>query len=134
MTTPPAPPPATDTPTVCKNVGTTLKGGWPPFQATLEQAKTQLSQRNLNGTEASLKQGGQQLNALGAQVKQDGSQASDANLKNTVTTLGTQLTSLGGSLNSLSSLKSFNPGQLAPTSKQLSSICKGNLAGVPLPG
>jgi len=44
------------------------------------------------------------------------------------------LTSLGGSLDSLTSLKSFNPAKLAPLSKQLASTCKGDLAGVPLPG
>jgi hypothetical protein len=134
MTTPPAAPPATDSPTVCKNVGSTLKGSWPAFQATLQQAKTDLAHRNLSGAQAALKQAGQQLQALGSQVTQDGSQAADANLKNTITMMGSQLTSLGGSLTSVTALKSFNPGKLAPTSKQLSSVCKGQLSGVPLPG
>src|SRR5262245_1642955 len=58
ITTPPAAPPATDSPTVCKNLAATLKGGWPAFQTTLQQAKTKLGQRDLNGTQASLKQGG----------------------------------------------------------------------------
>jgi hypothetical protein len=134
VTTSPPPPPATDTATVCKNLGTTFKGGWPAFQATLQQAKTQLGQRDLGAAQSSAKQAGQQLQALGAQVKQDGSQATDANLKNTTTSMGDQLNSLGASLNSLTKVSGFNPGQLAPLSKQLSSTCKGELAGVPLPG
>ena len=134
VTTPPPAPPATDTATVCKNLGTTLKSGWPAFQSTLQQAKTQLGQRNLGGAQSSVKQAGQQLQALGGQVKQDGSQATDATLKNTTTQLGDQLNSLGGSLNSLTKLNGFNPGTLAPLSKQLSTTCKGELAGVPLPG
>jgi len=134
VTTPPAAPPATDTGTVCKNLGTTLKGGWPAVQATLQQAKTQVGQRDLGAAQASVKQAGQQLQALGGQVKQDGSQATDATLKNTTNELGDQLTNLGGSLNSLTKLNGFNPGRLAPLSKQLSTTCKGELSGVPLPG
>jgi hypothetical protein len=134
VTTPPAAPPATDTGTVCKNLGTTLKGGWPAFQATLQQAKTQVGQRDLGAAQASVKQAGQQLQALGGQVKQDGSQATDATLKNTTAEMGDQLTNLGGSLNSLTKLNGFNPGRLAPLSKQLSTTCKGELSGVPLPG
>jgi hypothetical protein len=133
MMTPPAPPPATDTTSVCKNVRATLNAGWPAFQASLNQAKNQLSQRNLNGTEASLKQAGQQLQAMGAQVKQQGSQANDAKLKSTVTALGTEMTSLGASLNSLNSLKSFNPSRLTPLSHQLASTCKGEHSGAPHP-
>jgi hypothetical protein len=134
VTTPPAAPPAKDTTTVCKNLGSTLKGGWPAVQSTLEQAKTQLGQRDLGAAQSSVKQAGQQLQALGAQVKQDGSQADDANLKNTTASMGDQLNGLGGSLSSLTKLNGFNPGKLAPLSKQLSSTCKGELAGVPLPG
>jgi len=134
VTTPPAAPPATDTGTVCKNLGTTLKGGWPAVQATLQQAKTQVGQRDLGAAQASVKQAAQQLQALGGQVKQDGSQATDATLKHTTTELGDQLTNLGGSLNSLTKLNGFNPGRLAPLSKQLSTTCKGELSGVPLPG
>jgi hypothetical protein len=133
MTTPPAPPPATDTTSVCKNVQTTLNAGWPAFEASLSQARNQLSQRDLNGTQASLKQAGQQLQAMGAQVKHDGSQASDANLKSTVTALGAEMASLGTSLNSLSSLKSFDPHKLTPLSKQLASTCKGQHSGAPQP-
>jgi hypothetical protein len=127
-------PPATDTPSVCKNVGATLKGGWPAFQATLQQAKTDLAHRNLSGAQSSLKQAGQQLQALGAEVAQDGSQAGDASLQSTITSLGNELKTLGGSLTSVTALKSFNPGQLAPLSKQLAASCKGQLSGVPLPG
>jgi hypothetical protein len=134
MTTPPAAPPATDTPTVCKNVASTFKGGWPPIEATLQQAKTQALKHQLSAAQSSVKQAGQQLQALGAQVKQDGSQATDANLKNTLTSMGDQLTSLGASTNSVTSLKSFNPGKLTPLSKQLATQCKGQLSGVPLPG
>jgi hypothetical protein len=134
LTTPPAAPPATDSPTVCKNIGSTFKGGWPPIEATLQQAKTQVGQGNLTGAQASVQQAGQQLRALGAQVKQDGSQAQDANVKNTINTMAQKLDTLGASVNSLNGLKSFNPGTLAPTSKQLASACKGALNGVPLPG
>jgi hypothetical protein len=134
MTTSPPPPPATDTATVCKNLGTTFKGGWPAFEATLQQAKNQLKQRDLGAAQSSVKQAGQQLQAMGAQVKQDGSQATDATLKNTTSSMGDQLNSLGASLNSLTKANGFNPGQLTPLSKQLSTTCKGELAGVPLPG
>jgi len=134
VTTPPAAPPATDTATVCKNLGTTFKGGWPPIQATLQQAKNQVGQRDFGAAQASVKQAGQQLQGLGARVKQDGSQAGDATLKNTTASMGDQLNSLGGSLSSLTKLNGFDPGKLAPLSKQLSSTCKGELAGVPLPG
>jgi hypothetical protein len=134
MTTPPAAPPATDSPTVCKNVGSTLKAGWPAVEASLQQAKTDVAHRQLGAAQTSVKQAGQQLQALGAQVTQDGSQATNANLKNTVTSLGQHLSSLGASTNSVTGLKSFNPGTLAPLSKQLASECKGQLSGVPLPG
>jgi hypothetical protein len=136
VTTSPPPSPATDTATVCKNVGTTLKGGWPPFQATLQQAKDDVSHRNLGAAQNTVKQAGQQLQALGTQIMQDGSQASDSTLKNTTASLGDELNTLGGKLGSggLAGLKSFNPGKVAPLSKQLSSTCKGELAGVPLPG
>jgi hypothetical protein len=133
MTTPSAPPPATDTAGVCKNVQTTLNAGWPAFQASMNEAKNQLSQRNLNGTQASLRQAGQQLQAMGAQVKHDGSQATDASLKSTVTALGAEMASLGTSLNSLNSLKSFDPHKLTPLSKQLAATCKGQHSGAPQP-
>jgi hypothetical protein len=134
VTTSPPPSPAHDTATVCKNIATTLKSGWPAFEATLQQAKTQVAQGNLGAAQNTATQAGQQLRALGAQVKLDGSQANDTTLKNTTTTMGDQLNSLGGSLSSVTAFKSFNAGNVGPTSKQLASTCKGELSGVPLPG
>ena len=124
-----APAAADDTPTVCAAVYKTISTGEDKFLADMQQVSNLANSGDLVGAEAAVKTAGADLTAMATQVRQNAAKADDANAKNTINELATELDSLGNTLNTgLTGLQNFDGSKLDSLASKVSTLC-----GTPLP-
>ena len=121
--------PTDDTPTVCAAVYKTIASGEDKFLADMQQVSTLANNGDLVGAEAAVKTAGADLTTLANQLRQDAAKADDANAKNAIYQLATELDSLGNTLNTgLTGLQNFDGSKLDSLASKVSTLC-----GTPLP-
>ncbi len=121
---------ADDTATVCAATAKAVTQGLNDFVADMGKVSTQAQQGDLNAADASVRQGGARLQALGAQLRTDARKADNATLKNAVNSLGNEFTRLGTSLKGITSLQNFDATKLDALAATMSKLC----GATPSPG
>lgn len=111
---------------VCDTSRDTVNDGIKKFTAELENAGTLATNGDLVGAEASVKKSGTILLDLADQLRQDGTNATNPELKTALDDVATELDSLGSSLNGLTSLQNFDTNRLETLANRVAELCGTN--------
>jgi hypothetical protein len=128
----PAPMPSTsisldpNTVEVCDTSRETVNDGIKKFTTELENAGTLATNGDLVGAETSVKKAGTILLDLADQLRKDGANATNPELKTALDDVATELDTLGSSLNGLTSLQNFDTNRLETLANRVAELCGTN--------
>ncbi len=108
---------------VCDTSRETVNTGIQKFTDELEKAGTLATNGDLVGAEQSVKQSGTILIQLADDLREDATTAQNVELKTALDDVAKELDTLGGSLNSLTSLQNFDTSRLETLAKRVAEIC-----------
>jgi ABC-type transport system substrate-binding protein len=114
-----------ETAAACDKSQTTMTDGITQFMAELDKAETAAGSQDLEGAEQAVKAAGTELINLSSDLKKDVQEVQNPELATALTDVANELNKLGGDLDSLTALQTFDTQRLETLSDRVSEICGG---------
>ncbi|MBB5869983.1 hypothetical protein F4553_003362 [Allocatelliglobosispora scoriae] len=108
---------------VCAKSAATVTAGVSDFTTELGKVSSSATNGDLTGAEQSVKKSGTILITLAGNLRTDAQQAQNPQVKTALEDVAAEFQSLGGSLNSLTSLQTFDTARLEALADRMSSLC-----------
>ncbi len=125
-----------DTAAVCKATEKTVNGGLTSFVADMRHISAKAQSGDLAGAQTTAKHAGATLAGIAKQLRMNGKNANDANVKKTVDQLAKEFDNLGGQVSNLTGPQRLDTSRLVQLANQMAALCgvKPRAPGVPSGG
>ncbi len=121
---------ADDNATVCRATEETVSAGLEIFVKDMEDVSAKARNGDLEGAQTTVRHAGTTLVDISTHLREDGKNADDATLKQTVSDLAAEFESLGKQLTDLTGLQNFDTTELDKVGDRMGELC----GGTPGPG